>query len=301
MASPQAKRRRRQRQRARKAQGQPAQRQRAPARKAAPPRRRRAARARQGNGARMQMSRISPQLIGLVDPWRGKNAKWPDSNATVSNTLTTITRITITPNGDGIAAFRFYPGVLVRVADVAPTITASTTNVTNWGAATACANYTNINAGYASYRVVSAGFKLRYVGNDYNNGGVIGLRESVEDTYSATSVPLLLADFCPIMEQGIYKKGCQYTAHRTGIEAEHYTAPSSTQTDAWPMVSVWIYGADGTTPQSSELEIVQNLELLAAAGTMQAQMASKAANYDLRMIEAVSHIHNSGSPFQTSG
>jgi hypothetical protein len=222
----------------------------------------------------------------------GKGTKWPDSNAADSTTLTVTTYIYKTATS-GFSVFRVYPGNLATVVFSSP---AGANPVTGWGTGTPCANYTNLTSSYIGYRVVSAGVRFSYVGNHQYDGGYITARDSVVAAHTSTTPPLNSSDYSSQFYLGAYKDGFTWIARRTGVEAEHYDALDKAVDDNWSALTVWCQGCDSANAQAGLIEIVQNLELLAAPGTVLAQSASPAAQQDLRLTTAVHNIQ-SRNPF----
>lgn len=253
-------------------------------------------------GARKKRAAAPKAMVirSLSDPWHGKGAKWPDANAAASATLTVLTRFTVTPDVNGYYEARVYPGVLRNFVYDAPTSAGGV--VTGWGSGTYnSANYTNILANYAGYRVVSAGVRLRYTGNDYSNGGLLSVRSDVATAHTATTPPMSRDDFSAHSLDCRYKDGFTFVAKRTGVEAEHYDPVDKLADDNWSDLTIFISGGDTSSPQSSLLEIVQNLELLPIPGTVLAQSVSPAAQSNDQAKQAVHNAAARGSPFRPSG
>jgi len=267
------------------------------------------ARAR-GRG-RQQISRQQPSMsnperalaMRYLDPWRSQGLKWPDANGANSLTLTVYTRFTLTPYADGgVISARVYPGSLAKLYYVASDVNTTTGGtVSDWGSANACANYTDILASYSGFRVVSAGARIQYIGNDYNNAGGLVLRGSVSAAHATADPPVNKDSYTPHFLEQPYKKAASWVASRTGVEAEHYDLISKDPDDNWTNLSIFIYGADTTTPQSAQVTVVQNLELVPIAGTTLAQASSPAAPQHVSLVQ---NIHNASvrvGPFRPSG
>jgi hypothetical protein len=232
-----------------------------------------------------------------IDPWSGKGVKWPDSNSTSSSTLTVYTLFTLTPAG-GRAAARIYPGLLHESHYPSPTLTSGNFPVSTWGTGASCANYANIAANSQGVRIVSAGVRARYVGNDYNNAGTLIVRESMRDSHGTTAGPLSPDDFTQVYHMGRYKEGFKWVARKTSVEADMYHKPVDEIYDSWPTLTIFVRGADTATPQSLEVEIVQNVEYLPLAGTILAQSTTPAALDAPMKRAAIANSLSSMNPFQ---
>jgi hypothetical protein len=246
---------------------------------------------------RPRPAQVGQILRRYVDPWDGKGVKWPDSNSTSSSTLTTYTLFQIEPVG-GRAAARIYPGLLHDSYYPAPTLTAGAFPVSTWGTASNCANYTNIAANSQGVRIVSAGVRARYVGNDYNNAGTLIVRESMRDSHGSTAGPLDPDDFTQVYHMGRYKDGFKWVARKTSVEADMYHKPVDEIYDSWPTLTIFVRGADSTVPQMMEVEIVQNIEYLPLAGTILAQSTTPAALDMPNMRASIANKLSTMNPFQ---
>jgi len=245
---------------------------------------------------RRQPQAMSQAVIRLLDPWGGKGAKWPDINAAPSSTLQIFSRKIVTPNASGYAAFRFVPGSIAAQLLVSPTLDA-TGAVTNWQTGTAIAGYTNVNTNYASYRVVSAGLQFTYIGNNFNNSGLVYALESAsESPLGAATVPNSKDDLVMIRHEQRYDKGFRWVARRLSIEAEHYNPPNFTPTDEWTMLTVFLSGCDTSAVQSAEIQTVVNLELIPMSNTITSQTTTPAANDNGLLRSAV---HNASAKMPT--
>lgn len=227
-------------------------------------------------------------LRSQMDPWAGKGAKWPDQNESYSVPLQVFTRITVTPSAAGEDAVRIYPGVLNGRIYASPTFTAGV--VTNWGTGTSVAAYANLAVDFAQYRVVSVGMRISYVGNDYNNSGQLTVRLQPTLVHGATESPVSQDQFTMKYKIVPYKRGMVVSPKNVGIEAQHYEGVTDTSAalPSWEAFTMFITGADGTTPQSCVIEMVHNLELLPIANGTMATLASAPAAYHPEALRAVS-------------
>lgn len=245
-----------------------------------------------GNANAMQM-----QLMRYINPWMGKGTKWPDSNGAYSITASLVTRFNIVPVS-GYAAVRIYPGNFATMFFNDPTLDGSG-YVTDWGTGLPCNTYSGFVDSMEGVRLVSAGVKIKYIGNSFNNGGNVYAASMPVKSHTTTTKPTRRVDQAPhFVTFPLKKSEFKWIATRSGVEAEHYDLPAQAVDDNWSSLTLFFYGADSTTPQAVEIEVTQNVEMLPPAASGYSLLASPAAPASVQTTQYVQNAQLRGGPFR---
>jgi hypothetical protein len=145
---------------------------------------------------------------------------------------------------------------------------------------------------------VSSGLLVDYVGDTFHDSGYLVGRLNVISSHSTTTPPLNRDDFTPKYKIVRYKDGMTILPKHVGIEAQHYNDLSATAgIENWEAVTVFVEGADSTTPQSAAITLVQNVELLPIANTAYSLLATPAGGYEPRALQQGVQRNSQASTF----
>lgn len=219
-------------------------------------------------------------------------AKVPDNDSTLSTALRIETILTMTPDSSGQAAIRIAPGCTSELYCEPTGFTGDV--VTSWSAPVVTRDHSLLESNFSAYRVVAAGIELEYTGNNLNNAGdmvVHMLGPSDEPLNGLALRPNTAYGTSQARQSHRYDSHVKIVAKKTSIEATHYENLDTTfeALDSWCWYGIFVTGADGTTPQSTRVRIVQHLELLPVASSFASLTASPAARSSPSILTRVAN------------
>jgi hypothetical protein len=233
------------------------------------------------------------KLCGLVNPFcpEAVGSKWPDIGAEFTTPYTTRVLISVSTLLSSAQGGNFTTPWLSTQSYTASTVSANA--ITAWTASATDPNYSNLNANYKDYRVVSWGIKYNTTMAWTSSTGTIQIGYTCYDATTAASLPCNSLMTATDMEMfRVTDAEFIFISRPTDMSSSDYGAVSSAQVWlnwTYPLLTI------NAAPQNTTLgyiELVAHYELRALAATAVINTSTRPSAPNSTLMEAASSLRD---------